>query len=265
MRTRIVLGHAIVIALTAAPAMAQITYVGSSTIGDKIMPEAARAFKAKTGVAIGDIQNQGSGVGIAMVARGDAALGGASRALTVAEKKSGVRYQIIGYDALVVFVNSSNRVKTLTRSELRDIFTGQVRNWKEVGGVAAPITVITVRVAERRGQSVEFQEHALEGRPYREDRREVDGGQTAQAAAIATEPHGVAVVSPAFAVPGMRPIALEGFEPSPENIRSGAYVLSRPLILVVPARPASDVRRFLEFMVGSEGQAIVARDFVSIR
>jgi phosphate transport system substrate-binding protein len=264
MRTRATLALALVI-LSTTPAAAQIAYVGSSTIGDKIMPDAARAFKTRTGVEVGPIQKQGSGVGIAMVARGEAALAGSSRALTLTEKKSGVRYQIIGYDALVVSVNSANPVKTLTRTQLRDIFTGHVRNWKEVGGPPAPIAVLTVRIAEQRGLSVEFQEHALDGRPYREDRREVDGGQAAQAAALATEPHGISVISLAFAAPGMRPIALEGFEPTPENIRSGAYVLSRPLVLVAAPRPAPDIRRFLDFMVSPEGQAIVARNFVSIR
>jgi phosphate transport system substrate-binding protein len=112
---------------------------------------------------------------------------------------------------------------------------------------------------------VEFQEHALGGQPYREDRREIEGGQAEQATAVAATPHGIAVVSPAFAVPGMRPIALDGYDATPEHIRSGAYVLSRPLVLVAAPHPTPDVRRFLDFMLSAEGQAVVARHFVSIR
>jgi phosphate transport system substrate-binding protein len=256
---------AVGLSAVAAPVMAQVSYVGSSTIGNKIMPEAARVFTARTGVAVAGVQIQGSGVGIDLVARGLAPLAGSSRALSVAEKKLGLRYQIIGYDGMVVFVHASNRVKTLTPAELKGIFTGKIRHWSAVGGADAPITVITVHVAERRGQSVEFQAHTLDGQPYREDRQEVDGGQGEQALALASTPHGIAVVSSAFAVAGIRAIALDGYEPTMENVRSGAYVLSRPLVLVAPSHPTADVRRFLDFMLSAEGQAIVARHFVSIR
>jgi phosphate transport system substrate-binding protein len=61
------------------------------------------------------------------------------------------------------------------------------------------------------------------------------------------------------------PIALDGYQATTDNIRSGAYVLSRPLVLVAPPHPSADVRRFLDFMLSPEGQAIVARHFVPVR
>ena len=252
------------VALAAGPAAAEISYAGSSTIGLVLMPDAARAFTLRTGIPFGSVEIQGTGRGIEMVARGEAPLAGASRALTATEKKAGLRYQIIGYDAVGVYVNALNRVQSVTRPQLKDVFTGGITNWKELGGQDARIVVLTAKIARRGGQSVEFQAHVLNGLPYRADRREITGGQTELAAALVAEPHGINTVSPAFARPGMKAIALEGFHPTLENVRSGAYVLSRPLVLVAPPHPTPEVRRFLDFMLGAEGQAIVARHFVSL-
>ena len=72
-------------------------------------------------------------------------------------------------------------------------------------------------------------------------------------------------MSVALGRPGIRAVAIDGFPPDERSVRSGAYLLSRPLLLVTPARPDPDARRFVEFMLSAEGQAIVARKFLPIR
>src|SRR5712691_5811676 len=75
------------LAVVAGVASAEISYVGSSTIGENIIPEAAKVFTAKTGIPFGTVEIQGSGKGLEKVLRGDAQLAGVSRALTLAEKQ----------------------------------------------------------------------------------------------------------------------------------------------------------------------------------
>src|SRR4030095_8719678 len=104
----------------------------------------------------------------------------------------------------------------------------------------------------------------MDGVAYREDRREVDR-QPDQVAALLSEPQGITAVSLASARPALRALAIDAFPPDPRSVRSGASLLSRPLILVIPARPDPDARRFVEFMLSPEGQAIVAREFVTVR
>jgi phosphate transport system substrate-binding protein len=111
---------------------------------------------------------------------------------------------------------------------------------------------------------VVFRDQVMDGAAYREDRREVDR-QADQVAALLSEPRGITAVSLAVARPGIRTVAIDGFPPDPRSIRSGAYLLSRPLLLVIPARPDPDARRFVEFMLSPEGQAIVARKFLPVR
>ena len=87
---------------------------------------------------------------------------------------------------------------------------------------------------------------------------------------ILRSPHASAVVqaidlSVARRMPGVKATLINGYAAEPNNIRSGAYVLSRPLVLVSVAHPPDEVNRFLQFMLSPEGQAIVARKFVPIR
>ena len=260
------LASLLVLVLVAVPAAAgsALTYVGSWTIGEYIMPEANRTFTAKTGIAFDSIQTQGTGKGLEMVLRGEAELAGVSRSLTPGERKKRFYYQIIGYDAVIVAVRPDNPVTVLTRRQLKDIYAGRIRSWKEVGGPDAPIVCITRVWGEKRGLMVEFQEQVMDGLPYREDRKEVED-QNQQATTLLNEKHGITAMSAVFQRPGLKTLAIEGFSPELRHVRSGAYILSRPLLLVAQAHPRPEVKRFLEFMLGLEGQAIVARHFVPVR
>jgi phosphate transport system substrate-binding protein len=249
---------------SAATAAAELSYVGSSTIGDTILPAAAEAFARKTGVKLGSIATQGSGKGLELVVRGAAPLAGVSRGLTLVEKQQRIYYQTIGYDAIAVYVHGSNPVTGLSKVALKDIYTGRIRSWKEVGGKDAPLVVITQVWGGQRAQMVEFRDQILDGAAYREDRVEVDR-QSDQVAALLSEPRGITAVSLAMARPGITALAIEAFPPDARSVRSGAYLLSRPLLLVTPARPDPDARRFVEFMLSPEGQAIVARKFLPVR
>ena len=255
---------AILILGSAATAAAELSYVGSSTIGDSIIPVAAEAFARKTGVKFRSIDTQGSGKGLELVVRGAAPLAGVGRGLTFVEKQQRIYYQTIGYDAVAVYVHGTNPVTSLSKAALKDIYTGRIRNWKEVGGKDAPLVVITQIWGQKRAQMVEFRDQIMEGAAYREDRSEVDR-QADQVAALLSEPRGITAVSLSVARPGIRAVAIEGFPPDARSVRSGAYLLSRPLLLVIPARPDPDARRFVEFMLSPEGQAIVARKFLPLR
>ncbi len=246
------------------PAAAELSYVGSSTIGENIMPAAVEAFTKKTGIKLLSIGSQGSGKGLDMVVSGAAPLAGVSRSLTFVEKQQRIYYQTIAYDAVAVYVHDSNPVTNLSKAALKGIFTGRIRNWKEVGGKDGPIVAITEIWGAKRAQMVEFRDQVMDGATYREDRREVDRPPD-QVTALLAEPQGITSVSTAQGRPGIRAVAIDGFPPDERSVRSGAYLLSRPLLLVTPARPDPDARRFVEFMLSAEGQAIVARKYVPVR
>lgn len=245
-------------------ASAEIRYVGSATIGENILPAAAQAFTTRTGIRFGAVEIQGSGKGLEQVVRGEAELAGVARGLTPTEKERRVYYQVIGYDAVGVFVHPSNSVRSLTRAQLKAIYSGAITNWKDVGGPDRQTVVITQVWGGGRGQMVEFHEDVMDGAAFRADRRELDR-QPEQVTALMSEPGGITAVSLAVRRPGIKAMAIQGYAPEPAHVRSGAYLLSRPLLLVAVWRPSPDVRRFLTFMLSDEGQAIVARRFVPVR
>jgi phosphate transport system substrate-binding protein len=255
---------ALILGMLCGSAAAQIAYVGSSTIGEHVIPEAAKAFAAKTGILFSRIETQGSGKGLEMVLRGEAQLTGVTRSMTLEEKQRPLYYRIIGYDAIGIYVHPTNPVTSLTKQQLKAIYTGRITNWHEVGGADAPIVCITMIWGDKRAQMTVFQEHIMDGAPYREDRKEVDR-QADEVDALLPEPYGITLLSPAYAQPGVKAVAIDGFAPELQHIRSGAYVLSRPLLLVSQAHPPSEVKQFIAFLLGPEGQEIVARKFVPVR
>ncbi|MDP1808640.1 MAG: phosphate ABC transporter substrate-binding protein [Actinomycetota bacterium] len=240
----------------------KLTYTGSSTIGQNIMPEAFKTFSKTTGVKIGAIDNPGSGKGMEALIAGKAKLAGASRPLTPEEESKGAYSQIIGYDAICVFVNEENPVKGLTAAQVKDIFTGKVKNWKEVGGNDAPIAVVTEILGGKRATQLEFQKLVMDNQDYTSNRKEVDM-PIDEPKAVVADKNAITAASMSFSTPGARAVSVNNVKPSISNIRSGAYILSRPLVLSTRGQPEGINKQFIDFMVSSEGQAIVGKKFAT--
>ena len=253
--------------LLASPLMgvahADLRYAGSSTVGEHVMVTAVEAFYRQTGLKFAPLDMRGSGRGLIHTLDGHAHLAGVSRALKPAELARRPYYQVIGYDAIGVYVNAANPVTRLNAGEVEGIFTGRFRNWREVGGPDQPIVCITEILGQKRATMLAFQDLAMGGKPYLKARVELDRPRH-QIDRLAKSPWGIATVSMAFVRPGVRAVRIGRILPSARAIRSGAYPYSRPLLLVSAAVPSGDLERFYKFMLGSDGQRLVGRNFVPI-
>ncbi|MGB8299034.1 MAG: phosphate ABC transporter substrate-binding protein [Polyangia bacterium] len=270
---RLIAKIAVALFIVAAPANAAddtLSYSGSSTIGVGIMQAGAvKAFEAKTGLKFKSVETIGSSKGVKALIEGKATVAGASRALTNEEKAAKVLGYNIGYDAIAVFVHVDNPVKSLSKAQLKGIFTGKTTRWKDVGGADAPIYPNTEMVGHATVQV--FRELALDDEPYGKGFKEFDQplDQIVEVAydarAICTVSLGLlASVSPELRKK-VKPILIDGVEPTERNIRSGAYLVSRPLVLGTMGSPKGDVKRFIDFMLSREGQQIVAHNFVPLK
>lgn len=260
--------------LLPAAALAQgLGYSGSSTIGQSILEAAGarKAFEAKTGLKFGLFEVPGSGKGIDALNAGKVNVAGVSRPLKAAEKSAGILGTVIGYDAVAVFVNKDNPVSDLTKEQLKGIFTGKIKNWKEVGGRDAPIAVNTEIQGGKRATMEIFNELVMDKAAYGAGFKEIDLPKD-QIIEVARNPNGIG--TPSFgllaAVPAdvrakVKAIAVDGVAPTHEDIQSGAYLISRPLNLATKGPPKGDVKAFVDFMLSPEGQAFVAKDFVPVR
>lgn len=250
-----------------------LSYSGSSTIGQSVLEAAGAksAFEAKSGKKFSSFEVPGSGKGMdALIAR-KVTVAGASRPLKPAEKAAGALGTVIGYDAIAVFVNKDNPVKELSKEQLKGIFTGKIKNWKEVGGKDAPIAVNTEIQGAKRATIEMFNELVMDKAPYGSGFKEIDLPRD-QIIEVARQPNGIATPSLgllAAVAPVVRAkvkaILVDGVEPTDENVQSGAYLISRPLNLASMGAPKGDVKEFIDFMLSPEGQAFVAKDFVPVR
>jgi phosphate transport system substrate-binding protein len=245
------------------PLFSDISYEGSSTIGEGFMPEAASIFFEQTGIKFSSIGLLGSGKGYAAVKEGSVDLGGLSRPLKTDEKNSNMYYQIIGYDAIVIFVNSSNPVKSLSRDQVKSIFSGKIRNWREVGGNNDQIQVVTEIIEGKRATIEEFKQLAMDGAAYGPV-KEIDKPRDCVEYVSKTK-NAVTFASISFKMQGLKMLNYAGSEPTLDNVSSGAYPLSRPLILVSRGYPAGELKKFYQFILSEKGQATVGEKFIPVR
>lgn len=244
-------------------ALAGLTYEGSSTIGEEILLQAAKRFEQKTGTRFDTIGFLGSGKGMKAVMDGKVSIGGVSRRLTTTEKLRKPFFQVIGYDAIVVYVNEKNPVKKLTREEVKGIFSGKIRDWKAVGAKKGGITVVTEIPTSERATISEFSHLLMDDAPFG-PARQIERPRDC-VVYVSTDESAITHASLAFKMAGAKAISLDGVVPTDENIMSGHYLLSRPLLLVTQNFPTGDVKRFFEFILSPEGQEIVSRKFVPAR
>jgi phosphate transport system substrate-binding protein len=259
--------------LLAAPsAAAEMSYGGSLTIGAGILQTgAAAAFAENSGIRFAAVDVSGSGKGIEALVEGKLAIAGVSRSLKADERKQKLLGTIIGYDAIAIFVHADNPVTNLSKEQLKGIFSGAVTNWKEVGGVDAPIAPSIGVLTSKRGTVEMFHAIVLDGSLYGSGFKEIDlpGEQIAD---LAADPNGICGVSlglfaavPAAQRARVKAITVNSIEPTEEHVQSGAYLISRPLLLVTRGLPDPQAKQFIRFMLSPAGQEIVARNFVPVR
>ncbi len=239
-----------------------LSYQGSSTIGSSVLPELTAAFGKATGVRFLQTNVDGSNRAFPAVLKGEAAIGGLSRPLAPAEKAKDAYTAIIGYDALSIFVNDANPVKSLTRQQLSDIFSGKIKKWSEVGGSDTPIESLTETLDGHHGTVLFFQESVMHGADLKPTKTFDLPSDCVRE--VSLNPGAVTTQAAFFAEPKTHAIAIDGLSPDPGTVRAGRYPLSRPLILVAKNPPEENAKRFIDWVQSPEGQAIVAKKFIPV-
>jgi phosphate transport system substrate-binding protein len=245
----------------AGPASGSITYDGATTIGLHLLPDVAPLLERR-GWRFASIGGRGTNPGLEAARAGRVDVAGVMRELTAEEKRE-LRWALVGHDALGVFVADANPVRGVSRAQLKGIFTGAIRSWRELGGADAPVAPVTERKAGGRGTVIELRRLALDGDEYGPSREHEDAPDCL--ADVASDPAAVTAASMAMAIPGLRALAIDGAEPSAANVRAGRYPLGRPMYLVARSPAPEGVEALLGLLLSPEGQAVVARRFTPAR
>lgn len=222
----------------------------------------------------------GSGTGLSALISGTCDIATSSRNIKAKEielagKKNIKPFEIkVGLDGLAVVVNPKNPVSKLTAAQLAEIFTGKITNWKQVGGSDSKIVILSREVTS--GTHVYFKEHILR-RNDPNSTEEFAGSalMLSSSQAIADEVAGNAdaigyygmgyISAKQKAISVAKDANSEFVSPTIENVISGKYPISRPLLLYTNGEPAGLVKKFVDFTLSKEGQEIVKKtDFVPV-
>ena len=253
--TFIVLG---ISGLTCANAASErLVLTGSSTVAP-LVGEMARRFETMNpGVRI-DVQTGGTSRGINDTRNGTADIGMVSRALKPDE--TDLHAFTIALDGISIILHANNRVTTLNKQQIVDIYTGKITNWKSVGGADARITV--VNKAEGRS-TLELFLHYLELKNSQIKPHAIIGDNPQGIKTVAGNPNAIGYVSIGAAeyeaergVP-IKLLPLDGVDAAIANVRNGTFPLSRPLNLLTSREPQGLARRFIEFVRSLQAHDLV--------
>ena len=256
-------------ALLTAASLAQagsITVKGSDTLVILAQKWAETYMGAHTDVKI-QVTGGGTGTGFAALQNQTTDLCDASRKAKAAEiancvKAFGKRpteYKV-ALDGLSVCVSADNPLKELTVAQVGDIFTGKIKNWKEVGGADAPITLYS---RENSSGTYEFfKEHVLKGQDFAASAQTMPG-TAAVLQAVAKDKNGIGYGGAAYGA-GAKHISIKkddtsaAVDPTEENVVAGKYPIWRYLYVYVnPALDKGDIAAYLAWIRSDDGQKVV--------
>ena len=243
-----------------------ITIKGSDTMIILGQRWAELYMKQNPGVVI-QVTGGGSGTGIAALINGTTDICEASRPMKPAERtKLKERYFTLGTeipvakDGLSVYLNEANSIEQLTVEQLHDIYTGEITNWKDLGGQDADIVLYGRE--NNSGTYVFFQDNVLKGEDFSPSVATLPG--TASVVnAVSKDPKGIGYGGAAYAkgVKFCKVASVAGataYAPSLETVESGQYPLARNLFWYVRTKPDGDLKRLVGWVLSPAGQALVS-------
>lgn len=233
---------------------AKVTVSGSTSVGSP-MENLAEAFEANNPDVKVEVQQLGSSAGIKNAIEGVSEIGMSSRDLKDEEKSAGLKETIIATDGIAVITNKANSVTDLTLDQVRDIYTGKITNWKEVGGKDAPIVVVSRE--DGSGTRDGFQEKVgFESEELVKDAQITDGSGNIKSTVEGNE-NAIGYISFGYVDDAVNAVKVDGVEINHETVANNEYVIARPFILVNKEGISDNAQALIDFILSDEGQSIL--------
>lgn len=244
-----------------------ITVKGSDTMVILAQRWAEKYMSEKSGITV-QVTGGGSGTGIAALINGTTDICNASRPMKPSEReKLKQRFNTLGVevkvakDGLSVYLNETNQVKELSLQQIKDIYTGKITNWKEVGGKDSRIIVYGRENSS--GTYVYFKDNVLNGADYTATMQSLPG-TAAVVNAVVKDKNAIGFGGAAYAK-GIKFTAVKkdanspAYFPTEENIKNGNYPIARYLYLYLRSKPTGEIKEYVDWILSKEGQEIVSK------
>ena len=229
----------------ALPCYAEKIVMEGSTTVLPIAQKAAEVFMQKNPGADISVRGGGSGVGIASIIDGTCDIGDSSRPIKDTELDKAttngrdIKAHVIAMDGIAVIVNPANNVSALSKKQIKDIYTGAVSDWSEVGGDNQKIVVISRDTSS--GTFEAFGELALDKAKVRPDAL-MQASNQAVASTVARTPGAIGYVGLGYLSSEVKAVTVNGVMPSKETVLNNKYPFGRPLFMYTNGEPKGMVK-----------------------
>ncbi len=226
-----------------------------STSMQPLVEELAQAYTERHKHVTITVEGRGSLLGIELVRQGEVDIG-----MTSQKEPEGTSLWStpIALDGIAIVVHPQNRAEGLTLLQLQDIFFGRIWDWKDVGGQAGEIVVVSRE--DGSGTRVVFEELVMQGQRVTPT-AVVMPSSRAVVEYVAGHPEALGYVSMGYLSEEVKVLEIEGMAPTPQSVRQGSYHLLRPLFLITRGEPTDEIKGFVDFVLSPTGQSIVGRKY----
>ena len=230
--------------------------LSGSTSMEKVCEALAETFMEKYPDVTVTVEYTGSGAGIESVTNKMVDIGNSSRALKDTEKEKGVVENVIAIDGIAVITNNSNEVENLTKEDLIKIYTGEIKNWKELGGKDENIVVLGREAGSGTRGAFEELLGIVDQCVYA---GELDSTGGVKAKVASTEGT-IGYVSLDVVDDTVKALKLDEVEATEANIKAGSYLLSRPFVMATNGEISAQneiVQTWFDYIKSAEGQEVI--------
>ncbi len=247
----------LVTALTGCGGTEKKVATDGSTSMEKVIGALGEAFENENSGVTFTYNPTGSGTGITAVSEGRCDIGLSSRALKDEETAKGLKGTILAYDGIAVIVNKNNPVADLTIETIAKIYTGEITNWKDVGGNDAEIVLIGREANSGTRDGFESVVDVEDKCKYRQELTATGD----VISAVAGNPGAIGYASVASVKDTVTAIKVEGVTPNESTIKDGTYKIQRPFVLVTKdgTELPETAQKFFDFCLSEEAKPIITK------
>jgi len=248
----------------AASAQDKITIRGSNTIGEELAPRLITEYKKTHPNVSFDLEFKGSAYGIGALMGGFCDIAGSSKAIGKEQQEiakiHGVQFKeyILGAYTVAVLVNATNPVSNLASNQVQALFTGKLKNWKDVGGPDAPVNLYVRNPVS--GTYLGFKELAMGFQDY-DEHIQLFTNYLDLADAVAKDPNGIGYTGLDLVQhAGTKAVSVDGVAPSAATVNGNKYPYARTLRFYTDAdKEPSGAKDFISFVLAPEGQQVLTQ------
>ena len=231
-----------------------VTTDGSTSMS-KVIGALSEAYESDTGVTV-TYNATGSGSGIQAVQEGRCDIGLSSRSLKDEEKAKGLEETTLALDGIALVVNPENPASDLDLETISKIYTGEISNWKDVGGNDSDIVLIGREAGSGTRDGFESITYTTDKCQYRQELTSTGD----VIATVASNPNAIGYASLSAVKGSVKALKVAGVAPSEETVKDGSYVVQRPFVLVTVKDKAlsENAKKFMEFVTSKSANDIIS-------